>query len=200
MKFLKRAYFHKIGLFIVFIFFYIFLYFKYKAVNDKLIFTTNSLENTEQLIELYSDFSGYYQFRKDYKITSINNNSLFLEDLIKKQTVVLFIDEFNCDSCVIDAISKMEYATNGLLHLDLDYIIFASGYNMRNLRLLVSNKKVKTPVFKIEEDSPFIRKMKKSERPFFFILDKNLEVSSIIFPQKNKINKLENRYLLNYIK
>ena len=143
-------------------------------------------------ILLQSRYSGFYKVSKSYKLKTTNGDSKYLSDIISNTTLVLYINSNQCNSCIIDAIDKIEsYLKN---EPDMEYIIFSSGFSLRELKLKKRDNNLKVSIYSLNNrKNSFFNKMDEVGFPYYFTLNSNLEISNIFFPLKSSTD-LEEKY------
>jgi len=154
----------------------------------------NSLENT---IESLSEYSGYYVFPKEFILRTMNGNNVFMKDIIKRPTLIIYMDQFQCRKCILDAVKEVQYRFNQEFK-DLSPIIFVGNSNLREAKAFLESNKIKFNCYLTNiNDSGFLDKMQKASFPYFFLINKNLEVSNIFFPSIITNSFLSKRYFNN---
>ncbi|GAA3560896.1 hypothetical protein [Snuella lapsa] len=165
---------------------------EFKLTRHLSLKNTDEIENLRSRVLFQSNFSGFFNFSTDYYIQTINGDSKSIVDVFSDLTVVLYISTNQCTSCIDDSIEKIQERLKK--HPNLEYIIFSSGFTLRELMLIKTNKKLKASIYSITNNrSHFFNKMDKALFPYYFTVNSNLEVSNIFFPQKSS-SILEVRY------
>lgn len=147
---------------------------------------------------LQTNYSGYVKIPKEYSVQSITGKSKSVIDIFATKTLALYINSNQCDSCINDAINKIE--TYLKKHPEFKYMIISKGFNLRELKLMQIDRNINAEIYSfIDSDFSFFKKMDKVQFPFYFVIDQNLEVSNIFFPLKSS-SIIEDKYFENISK
>ena len=173
----------------VLIFFNIFIFRSLRVKNANLVINLYSAEHKTE--ELKGMLSNYFKF--EGKV--ILENNIFTESdelleidsiFIKSPLIVFRFSKLNCTDCIVESINIIK---SFLSNKRIKYI-FISDYN--NKRELGNFKRLNN----IHEDVHNCNILINEEPslPYFFILDSNLKVSDIFFPNDD-FPELTNLYL-----
>ena len=174
---------------------YVFVITNAKEYKKKLLNANNAVNSLVEMVRLHSDYSGFYQFPASYNISLLDGDDKLLKDVITNDVVALYINKFHCQSCIDNCISELGNHTSN--NPWFTPIILASGFNTRELNAMKLNKQLNIPIFLIRNSSLFFDKMGKAEKPFFFRVGQNLEVSNIFFPRQELSQFLNENYFFN---
>lgn len=104
----------------------------------------------------------------------------------------LYIDRSQCEQCWERALSFLEKAVPEEKYMPQPLVI-ASGFNHRELQLMLNRRPISYPVYLIERPWE-IDKLLKQNQPFYFILEANGRMTSIFYPE-NLYEQLGKSYL-----
>lgn len=168
-----------------------------EQLNDQKI-TSAVIENK---LALQSDFSGYYKFRKNYPIRDSDGTNYSLSEIIKEPMLVLYVDRLNCTDCIIHLIKDIQLRMQKELD-GLDIAIFAGNFKSRELNALIRSNTTAIQYYSIgTETSDFLRRMQKANKPYFFTINAECEVSNIYFPFESKqLSRLNDTYFTSIIR
>ena len=170
------------------------LYSKNNILQKELSIKNQELENVNRRFDIQVHYSSYFKFEPNLKLRKADIDSsreVFLKNEIKSNTFVLFIDKFNCDSCIDTCIKMM----NTKLTSGFKTIIFTTGFNLREINNFRSNKNLSFEVYQLSNLPRFIEKVKNAGFPFYFLINANFEASNIFFPEKE--SNLDDKYFSN---
>ena len=142
---------------------------------------------------LQSKYSGFYKISEKYKLKTINGDSKYLTNIVSNTTtLVLYINSNQCNSCIIDAIDKIENYLK--TKPKMEYIIFSSGFSLRELKLKKRDYNLKGSIYSLgNEKLSFFNKMEEANFPYYFTINSDLEFSNVFFPFKSS-SELEKKY------
>ena len=180
-----------IGLISITIIISLHLYSKNNILQKELSSKSEELKNLNRRFDIQVHYSSYFKFEPNLKLRKADIDSskeVFLKNQITSNTFVLFFDKFNCESCIDTSIKMI----NTKLTSGFKTIIFTTGFNLREINNLRSNKKLSFEVYQLNKLPRFIEKVKNAGFPFYFLINANLEASNIFFPEKE--SNLEDKY------
>lgn len=157
------------------------------------------IENLMSRVLLQTYYTGNCTLGKESRIRAIGDEGTIspIKDVLIENQVVLYISSSYCNTCVDDAISKMKSFLEK--YPRMNFLILASGFSLRELSLIKEDRDINFPIFSVsDDDSSFFKKIRSSNYPFFFTIDKGFNISNIFFPMKKSII-LENRYFKQFI-
>lgn len=155
----------------------------------------------DQLINLlldrvfvHSDFSGYYKFPENFILNDLSGKEIFIKDTLKKSTMVLFVDKNHCSSCIKESIIELQERNNSKESCT-NAILIVRNFHLRELKAFLKVNKIDIPSF-IADDamSVFLDKIQEAMQPAYFLLNRNLEVSKVFFPNFQIESILNDRF------
>lgn len=166
-----------------------------KNHQQQIIEYVNKIERLESRILLQTNYSGHVKIPEKYRIQSITGELKLAKDFFTIQTLVLYISSNQCNSCINDAINKVE--TYLQKQPEFKYVIISKGFGLRELKLMQTDRNINAKIYSlVTNDFSFFNKMDEVSFPFYFVVDENVEVSNIFFPMKSS-SILEDRYFEN---
>lgn len=104
----------------------------------------------------------------------------------------LYIDRSQCEQCWERTLSFLEKTVSEEKNMPQPLVI-ASGFNRRELQLLLNRRPISYPVYLIERPWE-IERLLKQNQPFYFILESDGRMTSIFYPE-NLYEQLGKSYL-----
>lgn len=93
----------------------------------------------------------------------------------------IYIDRSQCEQCWERALSFLEKTVSEEKHMPQPLVI-ASGFNRRELQLMLNRRPISYPVYLIERPWEIERLLKQSQ-PFYFILEVGGHMTSVFYPE-----------------
>lgn len=153
---------------------------------------TTKIEELRARVLLQSRYSGLIKIPENNKLKTIEGDLHYFTTVFSELNLVLYINSNQCDSCINDAINKVE--TYLKKHPEFKYVIISKGFSLRELKLMQVDRNIGAEIYSLANiELSFFNKMDEVQYPYYFIVNKNLEVSNIFFPIKSS-SVLEDRY------
>lgn len=152
----------------------------------------DTIEELRSRVLLHSRFSGHIEIPENNKLKTIKGDLQYFTKVFSELNIVLYINSNQCDSCINDAIDKVEKYLKK--HPEFNYIIISKGFNLRELKLMRANRNIHAEIYSlINNKIAFFNRMDEVQYPYYFLVNKSLEVSNVFFPIKSS-STLEDRY------
>ncbi|TWO31561.1 hypothetical protein E1J38_013100 [Seonamhaeicola sediminis] len=153
---------------------------------------STEIEGLRSRVLLQSRYSGLIKIPENNKLKTIEGDLHYFTTVFSKLNLVLYINSNQCDSCINDAIDKVENYLKK--HPEFKYVIISKDFNLRELKLMQTNRNISTEIYSLTNtELSFFNKMDEVQYPYYFTVNSNLEVSNIFFPIKSS-SILEVRY------
>ncbi|WP_203257020.1 hypothetical protein [Hyunsoonleella ulvae] len=150
------------------------------------------IEELRSRVLLHSHYSGHVTIPKDNKLKNIKGNLEYFSKVFPESKLVLYISSNQCNSCINDAVNKVE--TYLKTHPKFKYVIISKGFSLRELKLMQTDRNIGAEIYALTDiELSFFNKMDEVQYPYYFVVNKNLEVSNVFFPIKSS-SILEDRY------
>ncbi|GAL68875.1 hypothetical protein [Jejuia pallidilutea] len=150
------------------------------------------IEGLRSRVLLQSRYSGLIKIPENNKLKNIKGSLQCFSIVFPESKLVLYISSNQCDSCINDAIDKVE--TYLKKHPEFKYVIISKGFSLRELKLMQTDRNINADIYALTNiELSFFNKMDEVHYPYYFVVNKNLEVSNIFFPIKSS-SILEDRY------
>lgn len=143
---------------------------------------------------LFHSMKSFSYSLENVKFKSTNDTSIVGEEILNDKNVVLYIDEGHCMSCIDEYILRLNTASRE--SESLNFFILSDGIKLRELLLMKNRLGIKVPIYSLldKKDLIFFNKMSnKTDYPYYFSLDRHLNISDVFFPEKES-SVLDKRY------
>lgn len=191
----KNKYLAYIGLFLTIIVLGITFFYLIKNNNQQSVQYAAKIEKLRSRVLLQSRYSGHVKIPKNNKLKTIKGDLKCFTEVFLELNLVLYISSNQCDSCINDAIDKVE--TYLKKHPEFKYIIISKDFNLRELKLMQEDRNIHAEIYSLTDiELSFFNKYE-VQYPYYFVVNKNLEVSNIFFPLKSS-SILEDRYFKQF--
>ncbi|MCR8667551.1 hypothetical protein NO995_07655 [Aestuariibaculum sp. M13] len=163
-----------------------------KENKDQSIRYAEKIEKLSTRVLLQSHYSGHIKIPENNKLQTVEGDLQYFAKVFSELNLVLYISSNQCNSCMNDAIDKVEtYLKN---HPEFKYVIISKGFSLRELKLIQTVRGINAEIYSLTNvELSFFKKMDDVQYPYYFTVNKNLEISNIFFPIKSS-SILENRY------
>lgn len=122
------------------------------------------------------------QIKPETTLYSLSENDSTIASLsFKGKRLGLYIDRSQCEQCWERALSFLEKAVPEEKHMPQP-IVIASGFNQRELRLMLGRRPIRYSVFLIERPWE-IEQLIRPNQPFYFVLEAGGRIKSIFYPE-----------------
>lgn len=185
-----------IGLFLIMIVFGLTLFLFIRSNKQQSVQYLTKIEELRSRVLLQSHYSGHINIPANYRLQNINGDLQYFTTVFSEINLVLYISSNQCDSCINDAIDKVE--TYLKKHPEFKYVIISKGFNLRELKLMRVDRNIRAEIYSLTNiELSFFNKMNEVQYPYYFVVNKNLEVSNVFFPMKSS-SILEDRYFKQF--
>lgn len=152
----------------------------------------DKIEELRSRVLLQSHYSGHIKIPESNKLKTIDGDLQYFTTVFTKLHLVLFISSSQCNSCINDAIDKVEAYLKE--HPEFKYVIISKGFSLRELKLMQVDRNINAQIYALSnKEFAFFNKTDQVHYPYYFVVNKNLEVSNIFFPMKSS-SIIEDRY------
>lgn len=158
----------------------------------------DAIEALTDRIYLLSNTCCNRQLSPKISLMDINNNQIYLEQIINTPKIVLYANKFQCQDCVKEAFKEyIERIKNR--HLAKYAIILTENYNLREIKLMFDSHNFNLPVFILNSSiNSHLYELRLIGKPYFFYINKTFEISNLWFPHSG-IDSLINTNYFNLL-
>lgn len=188
----QKKYLVYIGLFLISVVLGLTFFFTIRNNKQQSVQYVAKIEELRSRVLLQAHYSGHITIPKNNKLKTIKGDLQYFTTVFLELNLVLYISSNQCNSCINDAIDKVE--TYLKKHPEFKYVIISKGFSLRELKLMQVDRNINAQIYALSnKEFAFFNKTDQVHYPYYFVVNKNLEVSNIFFPMKSS-SIIEDRY------